>query len=123
MGTIACLQDTEVINFVHTQGKRAKWITSDCTGSLILGAAGLLDGYRATCNWAVGDLLPLFGAIGSAFIMLRRCESAVSCAKLGSIADSVPKARNPLRSIGGIIKVPLSILLNKIYCCANVGNW
>lgn len=41
----------------------AKYITSVCTGSLILGAAGLLCGRRAACHWAYADLLPLFGAI------------------------------------------------------------
>ena len=41
----------------------AKYITSVCTGSLILGAAGLLNGKRAACHWAWRDLLPLFGAI------------------------------------------------------------
>lgn len=63
MGTIACMQDPIVLDFVAKRGGRAKWVTSDCTGSLILGAAGLLEGYRATSNWAVADLLPLLGAI------------------------------------------------------------
>ncbi len=62
MGTIACGQDTTVLDFVASRGARAKWVTSDCTGSLILGAAGLLKGYNATSNWTVADLLPLLGA-------------------------------------------------------------
>lgn len=62
MGTIACMQDPSVVDFVATRGARAKWVTSDCTGSLILGAAGLLRGYDATSHWAVADLLPLLGA-------------------------------------------------------------
>jgi cyclohexyl-isocyanide hydratase len=37
-------------------------VTSVCTGSLVLGAAGLLRGYRAGCHWAQRDMLPLFGA-------------------------------------------------------------
>jgi transcriptional regulator GlxA family with amidase domain len=41
----------------------ARYVTSVCTGSLILGAAGLLKGKRAACHWAWRDLLPLFGAI------------------------------------------------------------
>lgn len=41
----------------------ARYVTSVCTGSLILGAAGLLRGKRAACHWAWRDLLPLFGAI------------------------------------------------------------
>jgi len=41
----------------------ARYVTSVCTGSLILGAAGLLQGKRAACHWAWRHLLPLFGAI------------------------------------------------------------
>jgi cyclohexyl-isocyanide hydratase len=43
-------------------GRGASWITSVCTGSLLLGAAGLLKGYRATCHWASRDQLAWFGA-------------------------------------------------------------
>ncbi len=42
--------------------RAAQWVTSVCTGSLILGAAGLLNGYRATSHWAWRDYLKLFGA-------------------------------------------------------------
>jgi cyclohexyl-isocyanide hydratase len=41
----------------------ARYLTSVCTGSLVLGAAGLLQGKRAACHWAWRDMLPLFGAI------------------------------------------------------------
>jgi transcriptional regulator GlxA family with amidase domain len=41
----------------------ARYLTSVCTGSLVLGAAGLLKGKRAACHWAWRHLLPLFGAI------------------------------------------------------------
>jgi cyclohexyl-isocyanide hydratase len=44
-------------------GTSARYLTSVCTGSLILGAAGLLKGRRAACHWAWRSLLPLFGAI------------------------------------------------------------
>ena len=47
-GTFAMMEDPEVIGFLAEQGKTAKYVTSVCTGSLILGAAGLLNGYRAT---------------------------------------------------------------------------
>jgi cyclohexyl-isocyanide hydratase len=62
MGTVAAMQDPEVLDFVASRGERATYVTSVCTGSLILGAAGLLDGYQATSHWSVRDLLPLFGA-------------------------------------------------------------
>ena len=43
----------------------ARYLTSVCTGSLVLGAAGLLRGKRAACHWAWRDMLPLFGATRS----------------------------------------------------------
>jgi len=60
-GTVACMNDPEVIAYVKAQGQRAKYVTSVCTGSLVLAAAGLLKGYKATSLWAVTDLLPLMG--------------------------------------------------------------
>ncbi len=61
-GQIAVMQDPEVLRFLADRGSRAKYVTSVCTGSLILGAAGLLRGYKSTCHWAGHALLPLFGA-------------------------------------------------------------
>lgn len=62
-GTLAAMQDDATIGFLKDRGSRAKFVTSVCTGSLILGAAGLLTGYRATSHWAAKSLLPIFGAI------------------------------------------------------------
>jgi cyclohexyl-isocyanide hydratase len=61
-GTVAAMRDPEVLEFLSDRGKRAKYVTSVCTGSLLLGCAGLLRGYRATSHWATRDLLPLLGA-------------------------------------------------------------
>lgn len=57
------LVDEETVAFVRTQARNAKYITSVCTGSFVLGVAGLLRGKRATSHWAYADLLPLVGAI------------------------------------------------------------
>ena len=62
MGTIACMNDPAVLAFLADRGARATWVTSVCTGALVLAAAGLLRGYDATSHWAVADLLPLMGA-------------------------------------------------------------
>ncbi len=64
-GTTACMDDAEVIEFFAHHGKTARFITSDCTGSLLLGAAGLLRGYRAASHWTVRDVVGLMGAIPS----------------------------------------------------------
>ena len=61
-GCIDVMQDDEALAWVRTVGETARWVTSVCTGSLILGAAGLLRGYRATSHWAWRDYLGLFGA-------------------------------------------------------------
>lgn len=61
-GTLAAMEDTATIAFLRDRGSRAKLVTSVCTGSLLLGAAGLLDGYKATSHWAVRDVLKEFGA-------------------------------------------------------------
>ena len=61
-GCVDVMQDEEVLGWVRSIGERAQWVTSVCTGSLILGAAGLLRGYKATTHWAWHDYLELFGA-------------------------------------------------------------
>lgn len=62
-GQIAAADDAETLDWVHATGEKARWVTSACTGSLLLGCAGLLEGYRAATHWAFMDLLPLVGAI------------------------------------------------------------
>ena len=57
------LIDPEVLAFLRSRGERAGYVTSVCTGSLLLGAAGLLDGYRATSHWRNREQLRQFGAI------------------------------------------------------------
>ena len=61
-GTGAAMEDAETRDWVARVGGGATWVTSVCTGALLLGAAGLLDGYRATTHWASLDLLALWGA-------------------------------------------------------------
>lgn len=55
--------DNEILGFLRQQSTGAQYVTSVCTGSLILGAAGLLEGYRATTHWSSLDFLKPFGAI------------------------------------------------------------
>jgi cyclohexyl-isocyanide hydratase len=61
-GQAALMEDDEVLGFLREQAEGARYVTSVCTGSLVLAAAGLLTGYRATSHWAWIDQLALFGA-------------------------------------------------------------
>ena len=65
-GTLNLMRDKETLDFLVEKSKTAKYITSVCTGSLILGAAGLLKGYKATSHWTTLDVLKEFGAIPTA---------------------------------------------------------
>jgi cyclohexyl-isocyanide hydratase len=63
VGINPLLADETVLAFVRRQAATARFVTSVCTGALVLGAAGLLRGKRATTHWASHDLLAAFGAV------------------------------------------------------------
>jgi len=65
-GQVALMSDDETLWFLRRQAEGARYVTSVCTGSLVLGAAGLLQGHRATCHWMWLDWLSSFGAIPEA---------------------------------------------------------
>jgi cyclohexyl-isocyanide hydratase len=62
-GIEALFGDADTLAFVRRQGEQARWATSVCNGSLVLGAAGLLDGYRSACHWVWRPYLERFGAV------------------------------------------------------------
>ncbi len=62
IGVAEVMNDDAAMAWVRQVGANAAWVTSVCTGSLILGAAGLLRGYKATTHWSWHDHLALFGA-------------------------------------------------------------
>ena len=61
-GQVEVMVDAEALEFLRKQAAKARYVTSVCTGSLILGAAGLLKGYKSACHWAWRDMLKDFGA-------------------------------------------------------------
>jgi transcriptional regulator GlxA family with amidase domain len=61
-GTIEAMEDQELLTQIRRLASGARYVTSVCTGSLVLGAAGLLKGKRATSHWAWRDTLSAFGA-------------------------------------------------------------
>jgi cyclohexyl-isocyanide hydratase len=62
MGQTPMMSDAAVLAFLRQRGRTARYVTSVCGGSLLLGAAGLLEGYEATTHWSCTDLLASFGA-------------------------------------------------------------
>lgn len=62
-GQVPLMRDAETLAFLRRQADGARFVTSVCTGSLVLGAAGLLAGYRATSHWMWLDSLAAFGAV------------------------------------------------------------
>ena len=72
-GQVEMMQDTELLEFLASQGNTARYITSVCTGSLILAAAGLLQGYRAATHWAFREQLAMLGVeVGTERVVVDR---------------------------------------------------
>ncbi len=70
-GQVALMEDDETLGFLRRIAASCTLVTSVCTGSLVLAAAGLLTGYRATCHWSSIDQLALLGAIPTAERVVR----------------------------------------------------
>ena len=71
LGTIEAMEDQELLTQLRRLAKTARYVTSVCTGALVLGAAGLLKGKRATSHWAWRDVLSAFGATPDAARVVR----------------------------------------------------
>ena len=61
MGQVEVMKDLEILAFLQQQSKSAQYVTSVCTGAMILAAANLLQGYQATCHWAFREQLAMLG--------------------------------------------------------------
>jgi cyclohexyl-isocyanide hydratase len=62
VGQMPLMTDAETLSWLKRQGDGAQYVTSVCSGSLLLGAAGLITGYKSACHWMWRDNLALFGA-------------------------------------------------------------
>jgi len=63
LGIAKTMEDDAIVGFLRERAPDARWITSVCTGALVLGTAGLLKGYKATTHWTCMDILPTLGAV------------------------------------------------------------
>jgi cyclohexyl-isocyanide hydratase len=66
LGTADAMEDARLLAFLQNSAETARYVTSVCSGSLILAAAGLLQGYRATTHWTSLDVLAAFGVSAEA---------------------------------------------------------
>jgi cyclohexyl-isocyanide hydratase len=71
LGFVDAMEDARYMSSIKRLAKTAEYTTSVCSGSLLLGAAGLLTGRRAACHWAWSNLLPVFGATHDAGRVVR----------------------------------------------------
>lgn len=97
VGDPAIFEDQDTLDFLAGRGERARWVGGNCGGSLLLGAAGLLEGYRATSNFQQKHLLPYFGAIpaGGNVVIDRNRITA------GPLTGSIEAALHIVRDIYG----------------------
>jgi cyclohexyl-isocyanide hydratase len=98
IGVNALLADAAVLEFLARQAKGARFVTSVCTGALVLGAAGLLRGKRATTHWASHDLLAAYGAIPTQARVVR--DGALMTG--GGVTAGIDFALTLVAELGGV---------------------
>lgn len=96
-GTIAAMEDQELLAQIKRLAESAHYVTSVCTGALVLGAAGLLKGKRATSHWAWRDALSAFGATPECARVAKRVSA--SFGRSGSTDQSSPHCRRLRRVV------------------------
>lgn len=97
-GTIAALEDQALLDEIRRLGVRAQYVTSVCTGSLLLAAAGLLHGRRAACHWAWRDLLPAFDVTPDAARIVRDGNVVTG----GGVTAGIDLALTVMAEIAGV---------------------
>ncbi len=96
-GCAAAMEDPVYLAGVQRLAARARYVTSVCTGSLVLGAAGLLRGRRAACHWAFRELLSLFGAVPDPARVVRDGEVITG----GGVTAGIDMALTVMAEIAG----------------------
>ena len=95
------MEDAVVLEFLQRQARGAKYVTSVCTGSLVLGAAGLLKGKRATSHWAAIDHLGLLGAMPVSERVVVDGNVVTGAGVASGIDFALAACRDPGRREGG----------------------
>jgi cyclohexyl-isocyanide hydratase len=97
-GTVAALEDRAFLTEIARLGSGAQYVTSVCTGSLLLAAAGLLRGRRAACHWAWRDLLSAFGVVPDAARVVRDGNVITG----GGVTAGIDMALTVMAEIAGV---------------------
>lgn len=97
-GCIAALEDRALLAQLARLGARARYVTSVCTGSLLLAAAGLLRGRRAACHWAWRDLLTPFGVTADTARVVRDGNVITG----GGVTAGIDMALTVMAEIAGV---------------------
>ncbi len=97
-GTVAALEDAAFLSEIARLGGSAQYVTSVCTGSLLLAAAGLLRGRRAACHWAWRDLLPVFGVTPDPALVVRDGNIITG----GGVTAGIDMALTVMAEIAGV---------------------
>ncbi len=96
-GCTDMMHDADVLGWLRAQADGARWVTSVCTGSLVLAAAGLLRGVRAGCHWAWGQHLDKFGAT----FVAERCVIDGRFVTAGGVTSGIDFGFRLIREIHG----------------------
>ncbi|HEY4341964.1 MAG TPA: DJ-1/PfpI family protein [Steroidobacteraceae bacterium] len=97
-GTVAAMEDPAFLSQIRRLGTHARYVTSVCTGSLLLAAAGLLQGRRAACHWAWRDLLPAFGVVADSARVVRDGNVITG----GGVTAGIDMALTVMAEIAGV---------------------
>jgi cyclohexyl-isocyanide hydratase len=96
-GTVAAMEDSAYLSQLRRLAGKARYVTSVCTGSLLLAAAGLLHGKRAACHWAWRELLSEFGAVPDAARIVREGNVITG----GGVTAGIDMALSVMAEIAG----------------------
>tara|TARA_R110002110_G_scaffold415737_1_gene654586 strand:- start:727 stop:1410 length:684 start_codon:yes stop_codon:yes gene_type:complete len=96
-GVADAMLDKLTVDFIRLQSAGAKYVTSVCTGAFLLGAAGLLDGRRATTHWGYTSLLPMVGATHEA----KRIVTDGNVTTAGGVTSGIDFGLSILADIAG----------------------
>lgn len=97
LGTVQALEDRRYVAELRRLARSARYVTSVCTGSLLLAATGLLTGKRAACHWAWRDSLAAFGAIPDPARVVRQGNIITG----GGVTAGIDMALTVLAEIAG----------------------